>query len=390
MAHKLIPVVLVSALLCPLSIFAAEGSGKKEPAAESSTAKDAPAPKATTSKEQPPPPAATDDEDKKKPAKKIDLAVEIRRAEKYGGTSEADRERLAALYILNGRISEAYKILRKIIKAAHPDDGQEALGLAVKYLREKIKKLPARGKGKAPSREETVARLRLAMTALALDSPPEALAALEPLKERHRTDKFELRRLAIAALASWSAGVKDDADRDFLELIRKATAGRHLALRSPALVDRVICYGKYDERAAKTVRVGENVTAYVEVLNFHCTRMDTGEHLTALDISLSFEEEVEVKDRRGKPTKVRKVRKDLPRLYEIRHRTRSPLKDLHLVIRFKVPSELRAGGKSYIKITVRDRGNAPPAAKDSEKAQTDAAAPTASVILPLNVYGTTR
>ncbi len=205
--------------------------------------------------------------------------------------------------------------------------------------------------------------------------------ALEPLKARARADKFELQRLALCGLAAWSAGMKDSAERDLESLLKKSTAGRRLALRSATLVDRVVCYGIYDERASRTVRVGESVIAYVEVLNFQCNKMDSGQHLTALNVSLVFEEETDKQDRRGNSVKVRQVKRELPVFSRVRHRTRSPLRDLHLVIRFNVPPELAAGKPNFVRIIVHDQGNVP-AAGEANDAN---GAPSDSAILRLNV-----
>jgi len=277
-----------------------------------------------------------------------------------------------------------------------PRTGEEALTEAARLLREEIERLPKRARGVPAPEEETVARVRLAMTALALDAPGEAALALEALGGPVRDERLELRRLALSGLAAWSgAGDKAGAERLFEELLNRAAAGRRLELRSPALVDRVTCYGRYDERAAKAVRPGETVMAYCEVLNFRDLPTPSGEHLAALDIALAFEEELVKADRRGAREVERRTVKELPDFDRVRHRTRSPLRDLHLVVRFRVPAELVPGRDYALRITVRDRGFGPaapetpakPEAKPGE-ARPPAApdeAPSASALLAFRV-----
>jgi len=351
----------------------------------------------TTSPEKKAQPASSETDKPDGPAGKtgqqpagLDVKAEIRKCEKLSSSDKTDRERLAALCLLDGQIARGWKIIRDLARLEKPSTAEESLGSAIRKLRAKLAGMPRRTANTPPKREEVVARLRLAMTALAMNSPAEALAALEPLRARDRADRLELQRLALSGLAAWSAGVKDKAEHNLESLLKKVVAGRRLALRSAALVDRVTCYGVYDERSRRTVRPGESVMAYVEVLNFQCNGMDTGGHLTALEVSLVFEEESEKKDRRGNPVKVRRVVRELPGFSRVRHRTRSPLRDLHLVIRFKVPPELQAGTKNhgkdkahFVKIIVTDQGNVPAAVEGKERKPT----PSASIRLPLRVAG---
>jgi len=294
------------------------------------------------------PPA--DPKTKRPPAKlpeKLDLAAEVAAAEKAcarPGASREDRERLAALYILAGQAEKGRKALGELFS---PRSSEAALAAAAEFLKAEVGKLPRRGAGVRPTRQEVLARLRLASAALALDSPTEVVKALEPLGTLsgpgRRADKYEIQRLALLGTGYWRTGDKARAGACLEDLLRRATAGRRLGLRALTLVDQVRSYGVYTERAVKTVAPGESVLAYCEVLNFQCLKQPSGEHRSDLDVDLKFLEEVT--DRRGERKYV--VVRNIPEFSRVRHRTRSPLRDLHLVIRFNVPREL-APGRSYV------------------------------------------
>ncbi len=317
---------------------------------------------------------------------KLDLAAEIAKSEKAckrPGASRADRERLAALYILAGRSADGR---RKLTELFSPANAQAGLKAAAEFLKAEVRKHSGRGKDVRPGREEILARLRLAAVALALDSPTEVERALEPLGPLtlpgRPVDKYEVRRLALLGAASWSTGEKIVAGKCLEDLLRKATSSRRLRLRAATLVDRVRSYGVYNERKKKTVAPGESVLIYCEVLNFACNKLDSGGWLTALDVDLKFE--TDDIDRRSI--------KEIKEYSQVRHRTRSNLRDLHLVIRVTVPRGLVPGESYVLQLTVRDQGAASikdptPARRrpEGEKKPEKTSAPRASASIVLRV-----
>ncbi len=323
----------------------------------------------------------------------IDLSAalaEARRAAAAPGAAAADKQLLAALLVLSGKGDEARAALAGVgvgdgairagtDPAAAPTSPPEALDVseaearrrlaaAADALAAEVSRQPARKEGEERPAAEVAARLRLGFVALAAGrakAAHEAVAALGPCK-----GPDEKLRLGLLGLSAGAIGQREEAARALDRLGRLTTGENHLGVRSLALVDDVRSYGVYTERAAKTCRAGENLMAYCEVLNFECRRAEGGGHpeasgdaaapeagfLSALDVDLTFLEQTgqAAADRdRPAPTKVVLHSRGYA---EVRHRTKSPIKDLHLVIRLRVPPQcVPAEGKSYwLKVTLRD------------------------------------
>jgi hypothetical protein len=269
--------------------------------------------------------------------------------------------------------------------------GSDAAGLltrAMELLRGEVRKLPARPPGSPVAAEEYALRLRLAATAAASDRPGEAYMALHGLPARTPADHHEVERLALLAAAAWRSGESQEAENLAASLLAAVSSGRRLGLQSLLLVDSVTCFGQYRERAVKTVRPGETVEAYVEVLGFHCTQKNPNEYLTALDVGLAFEQEVSQVDRRGEGVTGRQVIQNLPAYSQVRHHTRSPLRDLHLVIRLRIPQELIAGREYLLRVTVSDRNvGGGGEAGHAQPAEGQGGAPSTSQLLVIKVAG---
>lgn len=331
---------------------------------------------------------------------------EARKAAERPGATREDRELLAALYLLAGQPDDARRVAVELFGAGGAPGGSgsaAALAAAFSRLDAEVRRQPARRKGERHTREEAEARLRLALVALALDPPRvrEAYEAIVPLGPTEPAEasgpgpvpatsagrddvqtRTEMTRLALLGLASWSSGgeeEKKEALRHFEDLARRAAAGTRLALRATTLVDSIQGYGVYTERRRNACRPGEKLMAYCEVLNFDCRQLETGGWLTALDVDLSVEEEVGQPDKPAEepkggsappPAKASSSSAAAPaaapaptagrrpawrRTDQVRYRTRSEIRDLHLRIDLDdVPARLVPGHTYWLRIAVRD------------------------------------
>ena len=277
--------------------------------------------------------------------------LEARKAAAAHSATRADKERLAALCLLVGQAEEARRLLAELFPARDAAEAPAALAAAVARLDQAVSKQPARKRGERYKPEEVSARIRLALAALAADRPADAYEALEPVGACQ--GKEETLRLALLGLASAGVGETARAARLFEDLARRVSAGAELGVRALALVDSVRSYGVYTERAAKTCRVGETLVAYCEVLNFACRPADDGNSwVTALDLDLAIEDDPA--ENAGPEAAAREPAWQSKGFDQIRHRTRSEIRDLHLVIRVPVPRNLEAGKVYWLKVTVRD------------------------------------
>jgi hypothetical protein len=301
----------------------------------------------------------------------MDLSAAVEDARKLAareGAGPEQKERLAALLILSGRDAEARALLAELFAGKESADPAAALAAAARELAAKVRAQPARKPGEAYRPEEVAARLRLATVALACGSltasakddkewkrrAAEAHEALAPTGPGEGPQ--ETVRLGLLGLAASAAGERAAALRAFEELARRAAGETQLDLRALTLVDDVRSFGVYTERAAKPCRVGDALVAYCEVLNFACRQVESGGYLTALDVDLTFlEQKGEAPADRDKPPETRAVL-HCKGYAQVRYRTRSEIRDLHLVIRFRVPPEcVPDKDKLYsFRITVRD------------------------------------
>jgi hypothetical protein len=301
----------------------------------------------------------------------LDLAAALEEARKLAGRAGAGREpkeRLAALCILSGRSGEARALLGQLFAGGQGADPAAALAAAAGALAEQVRQQPGRKPGESYKPEEAAARVRLAALELASAGlaagekddrewrrrAAEAREALSPLPPGEGFP--ETLRLGLLGLAASGSGERSEALRAFDQLYRRAAGETQLELRALALVDDVRSYGVYTERAAKPCRVGDPLVAYGEVLNFVPRQVELGGWLTALDVDLTFlEQKGEAPAGADRPPETRAVL-HCKGYAQVRHRTRSEIRDLHLVIRFRVPPECVPGkDRLYaLKVTVRD------------------------------------
>ncbi|HOX06324.1 MAG TPA: hypothetical protein PK280_07980 [Planctomycetota bacterium] len=293
--------------------------------------------------------------------------AEARKAAAPASASPEKKELLAGLLLLSGRADEARAVLLALQPPRDRPDSAAAMGLAVAALTEQVRAQRERRRGEKFTEEEAAQRLRLGLLCVASRNERaahEVVAALGPLQ-----GPAENLRLALLGLSAAAADAREEGVRAAEELARRLSGENRLDLRALTLVDSVQAYGVYTERAAGTCRVGEDLRAYCEVLNFACRQLDPAppaggaapelpgtSHLTALDVDLTFLEDVAAAAaERDRPEQSRVVLHS--RGYaQVRHRTRSEIHDLHLVIRFQVPRQFAAadGRRCWVKVTVRD------------------------------------
>jgi hypothetical protein len=368
-----IPAILLASTLA--AVTAAADAPVPKPAAE------APAAGAEKPEE---PPKGKSKAPSLKDVRGTDFAAALAEARKAAAAASATPEKqelLAGLLLLTNRSEEARLVLARLYPAKDRSDPETALAVAIRGLADQVRKQPDRKKGEKYSEEEVTQRLRLALAILASGRQAErqgvkewevsaeaARDALAPLQKLEGTG--ERLRLALLGLAASAPGrQRSEALRDFEELYLLVAGETQLGLRALTLVDSVKAFGVYTERAVRTCRTGEELKAYCEVLNFACRQIDPapaagGERpevpgasfLTALDVDLTFlEDEGAAAAGRDKPEASRVVLHS--RGYaQVRHRTRSDIRDLHLVIHFRLPQQFAyAEGKHYwLKVTVRD------------------------------------